>query len=126
MQSWYRRQVNKTASYTIDPNRDQQGTLFTNYGASGGVTFTLPTPGRSLWLRQYYFVSLTDDDVTVATPVADTGITFNELDADSVAASTSSQKIGSHLVATCLQTAANTYAWVLAQFANGVTLTVND
>lgn len=38
----------KTASYTILPS--QMGTTFTNAGASGTITFTLPAPKKQAWL----------------------------------------------------------------------------
>lgn len=119
-----RRQVNRTASYTIAPDRDHPDTLFTNYGASGGITFTLPTPNVRLQGCRYEFLSVTNDDVTVAAPTADTLISLNDAAADSVAASTSSQKIGSHLVATCLETVTGTFQWLVTQHSNGVTATV--
>jgi len=39
--------VAKTASYTILPT--QAGTIFTNAGASGSITFTLPSPKKQMW-----------------------------------------------------------------------------
>ena len=122
-----RRQVNKTAAYTVNPAVDRPDSLFTTYGATSGVNFTLPTPGANLKGTEYEFLSLADQDLTVTFATADTGISFNELDADSVAASTTSQKIGAHLRATCVQTAATpTYAWVVVAISNGTTATVAD
>ena len=118
-----RRIVAKTADYTINPNSDDAGTLFTNAGASGAVIFTLPAPSLRTLGDWYDFAAVADQDITVKPPTADTALALNDLAADSLAASTSSQKIGSLLRATCVK-GASTYQWLLQTLANGATGTV--
>jgi len=94
------RMVAKVTSYTVNPLVDRAGTVFTTRGATGAVTFTLP----SLASRQYvgYFVeflNVVNQDMTIAAPASDTLVTVNDVAADSVAFSTSSQKIGARALA---------------------------
>lgn len=82
----------KTANYTC--LESECGALFTNEGASGAVTFTLPTADADnvgLW---YEFFVVADQTVTVTAGTADTMVTFNDAAADSVSFSTASEKIG--------------------------------
>ena len=111
--------VAKTADYTILPPMDRDGTLFTNRGATGAVIFTLPAPGSALKGYAYHFLSIADYDVTVKTATADTLITFNDATADSVAAGTSSQKIGARIIAVCDGT-----SWIVYGVAVSHTYTV--
>lgn len=61
-------------------------------GATGAVTLTLPaTPKRGLRFR---VTNVSDQNLIVAAGTADTMVTLNDLAADSVALSTSSEKIG--------------------------------
>lgn len=82
--------VAKTANYTV--TTADCDTLFTNRGASGAVTFTLPATA-SKGLRFGFFV-VANQDVTVTAGTADTMVCFNDAAADSIAFSTSSEKIG--------------------------------
>lgn len=82
----------KTAAYYIKP--EDEGTLFTNAGASGAVTFTLP-PRADIpdgWSCQVFTVA--GQNVTVAADVADTLVTFNDAAADSITWSTAGDLIG--------------------------------
>ncbi len=92
-----RKVVAKTASYTL--TEADCGTVFTNRGASGAVTFTLPAVATSngLW---YEFFVVAGQDVTIDGP-ADTLVVFNDAAADSVAFSTTSEKIGGAVTAIC-------------------------
>lgn len=87
----------KTASYQV--TKEDTGTIFHTTGATAAVTFTLPpiTDGP------FYFVFINgaDVDMTVASKVADTAVTYNDLAADSVAFSTSSEKIGGAVEVIC-------------------------
>ncbi len=118
------RVVAKTADYTIKPAFDRPDTCFTNMGATGAVVFTLPTPTRQLLGVSYYFRGIADQDVTVATAVADTMITLNDVAADSVGATTTSEQIGSYIGAQCIESASNTYKWVVNGLAVGHTYSV--
>ncbi len=82
--------VAKTANYTVT-NADAD-TLFTNRGAAGAVTFTLPANARK-GLRFGFFV-VADQNVIVASGTADTMVVFNDAAADSIAFQTASEKIG--------------------------------
>jgi len=83
----------KTANYTVLTT--DNGTLFTNTGASGAVVFTLPTLAAGL---VYEFLVTADQSVTVASAAGDDMVVFNDATADSVAFSTSSEKIGGSLL----------------------------
>lgn len=67
------RMVAKTANYTVRPDVDRCGTVITNRGATGPVTFTLPlvSPGQlvGLW---YEFQQVPAQTITVMPPVAAT------------------------------------------------------
>jgi hypothetical protein len=112
--------VAKTTSYTVLPS-DKCGTLFTNRGASGAVTFTLPAVAAVLAGTWYYFCGLVAQDLIVAPPVADTLITFNELDADSIAASTAGGEIGA-----LVKVISDGTSWIAFGEVVGVTYTVAD
>lgn len=81
----------KTAAYTIKPQ--DVGTLFTNRGAGGAVTFTLPAIAdvASGWWADFFIVA--DQTVTLTAP-ANKLTTFNNATATSAAFSTASEKIG--------------------------------
>lgn len=88
-----RKSVAKTTDYTVtDADRNIR---FTNAGASGAVIFTLPATAK-LGL-EYWFNVVADQNVTVTAGTADTLIVFNDIAADSIAFSTSSEKVGAAL-----------------------------
>jgi len=90
----YRKISAKTAAYQIVDGDFQK--IFTNRGASGAVTLTLPPTGSISvgWWCQYFIVA--DQTVTIASSGSSDDIAaFNDAAADSVAFSTSSEKIGS-------------------------------
>ncbi len=88
-QMGWRQVVAKTADYTVTAS--DNNTIFTNAGASGAVNFTLPTIAKGL---RYRFFVEADQTLTVTSVVADTLVVFNDAAADSIAFSTSSEKIG--------------------------------
>jgi hypothetical protein len=96
------RVVAKTANYQISAAVDPLGTIFTNHGATGAVTFTLPQPNQALIGGWYRFIGVADQNITVAAPTNDTLIGLNDAAADSIAFSTAGQKIGAAILATCL------------------------
>jgi hypothetical protein len=116
----------KTAAYTILPYLDRPGTVFTNAGASGAVVFTLPTPNKALVGWWYEFIGVVDQVITVQPPVADTLISFNDLDLDSVSTGASGQRIGAVMRVLCVSLTATTFAWVLEGATNGVTYALVD
>lgn len=111
-----RRVVAKTAAYSIESRKDRSGTIFTNRGATGSVTFTLPPASRCTGF-EYLFLVFADQSIVVASKVADTLVAFNDIAADSLAISTSSKKIGTCIRALCDGT--NWFAHVVS--ADGVT-----
>lgn len=86
----------KTASYQMTVL--DHGKLFTNRGAGGAVTFTLPQtndPGAALpagWTVIIYAVAA--QNVIVASNTTDTLIAMNDATADSVALQTANEIIG--------------------------------
>ena len=91
----YNNVVAKTADYTVtDADND---TLFTNTGAAGAVNFTLSGTDHTKKGLRYGFYVTADQNVTITGGTADKMYTFNDAAADSVAFSTSSQKIGGYV-----------------------------
>ena len=88
----YRNVLAKTADYSV--TEDDHDTMFTNTGAAGAVNFTLDADGHTKKGLRYGFYVTADQNVTITSGTADKMITFNDAAADSVAFSTSSQKLG--------------------------------
>jgi hypothetical protein len=86
----WRNVVARTSNYTV--KESDNGTLFTNRGASGGVNFTLPAVSKR-GLRYGFFV-VADQDVTITAGTADTLIVFNDAAADSIAVTGSGNRVG--------------------------------
>lgn len=108
----------KTASYTILPN-EVVGTLFTNRGAAGAVTFTLGAPASypvGFWAL---ILGIADQNIVVATATADTLIATGDAAADSITYSTASQKIGALTLVVNDGT-----AWIAVTLSVGVTPTI--
>ena len=88
----------KTSSYSVLAT--DMGKTFTTRGASGAVTFTLPAASSALSGAEVKFFNVADQNMLVAG--ADEEIVcFNDLTADSIAFSTSSEKIGGGILAVC-------------------------
>jgi len=79
----------KATNYTV--TAAETGTIFTTAGASGAVQFTLPTAADGLY---YLFVNAVNQNMTITYGTGDKIITFNDAAADSVAFSTTNEKIG--------------------------------
>jgi len=93
----YPRFVNKKIDYTITAK--ETGTIFHTAGATANVNFTLPAISDGPFFFRIIIGS--DYNVTVTSATADTIITFNDIAADSVAFSTSSEKIGGSFDVLC-------------------------
>lgn len=107
----------KTASYTV--KRTDCGKFFTTRGASGAVTFTLPSKKDGLF---FYFGNAVDQDMVVAADAANTIITYNNNStADSVSFATASQKIGGLLLVYC----DGTSWWCINLSPNTLTVTTS-
>lgn len=105
--------TDKTASYTC--TAAESGTIFTNRGASGAVIFTLPAVGLNL---HYRFVGVADQTFTV-TATAGTIVSFNDAGVNSVACSTSGQKIGA-----VIEVWSDGTSWFVEGSTVGVTYTI--
>ena len=70
----------------------QSGSMISTEGATGAVTFTLPAVATSAGVH-YWFQNAEDQNMIIAAP-AYTMVTFNDVAADSIAFSTSSEKVG--------------------------------
>ncbi len=116
--------ISKAASYTVNPATDRlvEGPT---YMATAAATFTLPTPGAGLLGVVLHFLCIADVVMTIAAATADTMVTVNDLAADSVAFSTSSEKIGSRATAHCVKNAAGAYRWVVTNSSSN-TMTVTS
>jgi len=77
----------------------ESGSMITTEGSAGAVTLTLPAVASSTGVH-YWFVNAEDQNMIIAAP-ADTMVTFNDVAADSVAFSTSSEKVGGAAFAYC-------------------------
>lgn len=119
-----RRVVDKTANYTVTAALDRNETLFTNRGASGAVTFTLPPPGARYLGWRYEFLSVENQNLIVAGATAGDVVALNDAAANSVAASTTNQKIGAHIIADCIRTGEAIFKWFVRVDAVGVTQTI--
>ena len=86
-------EVAKTANYTILPS--DNGKLFTNTGASGAVTLTLPAlaPGY-----KFGFFVVANQNLTVSSAAGNDIVVFNDAAASTLAFSTTNEKIGGMLV----------------------------
>ena len=73
----------KTASWSV--SAVDNGTTFTNRGASGSVTATLPAPFAN---AHYRFVVFAAQSLVIASDVADTFVLYNDATADSIASNT--------------------------------------
>lgn len=84
-----KRVIAKTADYSV--LEADNGTLFTNEGASGAVNFTLPSarPGY-----HFMFAVVADQTVTITATPVDSLVAFNDAAADSIAFSTAAEKVG--------------------------------
>lgn len=118
------RVVDKSANYTVTRLNDRPETIFTNRGATGAVTFTLPPPSFAYLGDAYNFRSVVDQNIVVAGATAGDVVTKHNAAASSVAASTNNEKIGAAIRAECIKTGDSTYKWLVFGVAVGHTYTV--
>jgi hypothetical protein len=117
------RVIAQTANYAVlspvtSAAGDASGTLFTNRGAAGAVTFTLPAVVAAMYGVYYDFVGVANQTFGVAA-AAGAVVTFNNAAATSVTCSTGGAKIGAKIRAVCDGT-----SWILIGDTVGVTYTV--
>lgn len=118
------RTIAKTAAYTVVYPMDAPGTIFSNMGASGGVTFTLPAPSLALLGVGYEFRGIAAQAITVTAPGATPCISKNNAACTSLAASTGGELIGAAIRAVCVKASATAYKWLVSGEAVGITYTV--
>ncbi len=92
--------INTTASITLVAA--DAGKTFANVGAGGAVTFTLPAAANCNVGDDFVFLSCAAQDFAVAAANAGELITFNDVAANSVTLSTSSEKAGGGFIVTCV------------------------
>lgn len=107
----YRWMESVTSARTL--TKFDSGVIFHTAGATAAVAITLPAIADG----PFYFliISGADVDLTVTAHTADTAITFADVAADSVAFSTSGEKIGGAVEVFC----DGTSLYVLPRFADG-------
>lgn len=108
----------KTANYQV-LTTDPSDSVFTNRGAAGAVTFTLPAVTRALTGVRYRFIGVVAAQTIAVAGAAGTVVTFNNAAATSVTCSTAGQLIGAEIVAECDGT-----SWLVRGTTVGVTYTV--
>lgn len=119
-----RRVVGKAASYALNPAVDGCGTVFTNRGAVGAVTFTLYRPNRAALGDFHNFRCVAGQNLIVAGLTAGDIVTFNNAAAASVALQTGGQLIGGAMRAECIETVEGTFKWQVIGLSVGHTFTV--
>jgi len=100
----------KTASFTA--TAADSGKIFLIVGATADVNVTLPAIATGPFA--FRIINGSDVSLTATSATADTIITYNDLAADSVAFSTSSEKIGGSIEVLC----DGTSLFVLARVAS--------
>ena len=112
----YVQETAKTANYQIVAG--DNGTLFTNAGAVGAVTFTLPALAIGPML--FGFMVIADQTVTIASSEGDNIVTPNDASADSLAFQTPGDRVGGYVE---LFTNAAGTKWYVRKFSpNAVTI----
>lgn len=95
------RVVAKTAAYTVNASVDRSGTVFTNRGATGSVTFTLQAANSGLKGYWYEFRVHADQSLIVAAAAVNTLATVGDATADNVGFQTTGARVGRSIIAKC-------------------------
>jgi hypothetical protein len=98
-----------------DPSRS----VFTNRGAAGAVTYTLPAPVQALTGVEYEFWGVAGQNTIVNAGGAGKGVAFNNAAITTVTCSTAGALIGAHIRAVCDGT-----SWLFENDSVGVTYTL--
>jgi len=91
--SYMRNVTAKAVDYTV--KAEESGTLFTTEGATAAVNFTLPANADGL---EFWFIAAEDVEIMVTAGDVDTLVTHNDVAADTVAFTTSSEHVGSGFI----------------------------
>lgn len=92
----YQTEVAKTASYTV--LAADSGTLFTNAGASGAITFTLPTRAANL---QYWFYVVAEQNVTISSAAGSDIVAHGNATASNIIFNVPGHRIGAKISVSC-------------------------
>lgn len=109
--SWLPKIANKLAAYTVLAS--ESGMIFSNVGATTLVVYTLPAIGDGPWV--YFFVAGEDFAIRIDAETVGTMRTFNDVAANSLAFSTSSEIVGGGVM--CFSD--GTSLWALIMGAGG-------
>lgn len=104
----------KTADYTV--LAAESGSIFTNYGATAAVNFTLPALADGLI---YEFYAAADVGLTVTSGTVDKMVALNDAAADSVAFSTTSLILGGSF-----RVFSDGTLWYVQVLSDGATVTI--
>lgn len=88
----------KTTAYSV--TAADGGKIFTNRGASGSVTFTLPAVSAAVTGMRVWFYAVAAQNLVVAGTAGEL-VTFNDAAANSAALQTGSEIIGGCIEAVC-------------------------
>jgi hypothetical protein len=113
----------KTANYAMTSSATSAGdpsrSVFTNRGAVGAVTYTLPAPVQALTGVEYEFWGVAGQNTIVNAGGAGKGVAFNNAAITTVTCSTAGALIGAHIRAVCDGT-----SWLFENDSVGVTYTL--
>lgn len=99
------RVVPKTAAYTVSPAKgDRSDTLFTNDGATGSVTFTLPSAAVQLKGWSYRFMAVAAQAIVIAAGTAGDLVSIGTGARDSVTLASSFRILGGMIEVFCTGT----------------------
>jgi hypothetical protein len=111
--------IAKTANYALVTGTDPSSRVFTNRGAAGAVTYTLPAPVPALAGVSYEFFGVAGQNTIVNAGGAGKGVAFNNAAITTVTCSTAGALIGAHIRAICDGT-----SWLFENDQVGVTYTL--
>jgi hypothetical protein len=97
-------------------NNTHFGGLITNRGASGAITLTLPDASAAFRGAWFEYFGVADQTITFTATTVDTLVSFNDAAVDSVAFSTSGEKIGARADFVCDGT-----SWIVSQVRGTLT-----
>jgi hypothetical protein len=113
----------KAANYAMTSPATSAGdpshSVFTNRGAAGAVTYTLPAPAQALTGVEYEFWGVAGQNTIVNAGGAGKGVAFNNAAITTTTCSTAGALIGAHIRVVCDGT-----SWLFENDSVGVTYTL--
>lgn len=89
----------KTANYTVVAS--ESGTLYTNRGATGTVTFTLPAVDSTWAGVYYYFICAAAQRMDLSAATAGQMVSFNDVACNTLSWQTASEILGGGFLVIC-------------------------